>query len=258
MVLKKSFDKLKSILGLSLSLAKSYFKTRNEGSYLGIFWYLLNPLAFFVIIMIMNEIIYTKPIQFYPLYLFMGLIMFNFFLNSTISSAKVMANNRGFLKTIKINKESLVIAVILEFIFAHIFEVLIFGLFMLYFKVSLAALIFYPLIFAFFVLFTLGISFVLATIGAYVVDLGNLWDVFVRLLWFLTPVFYLAQDGTLLYKLNLINPVFYFLSIARDAVIYTKTPPIWMISLAIFFSLLSFIIGIIIFNKNKDYFAERL
>jgi len=77
--------KLKSILGLSLSLAKSYFKSRNEGSYLGIFWYLLNPLAFFVIIMLMSQVINAKPEKDYPLYLFLGLIMFNFFLNSTIS-----------------------------------------------------------------------------------------------------------------------------------------------------------------------------
>ncbi len=108
MNLKVGYNKLKSILGLSLSLAKANFKLRNERSYLGIFWYLLSPLAFFIIILIMSEIINLKPAKDYPLYLFLGLIMFNFFLNSTISSVKSMVNNSGFLKSIKISPESFV------------------------------------------------------------------------------------------------------------------------------------------------------
>ena len=250
--------KLKSILGLSLSLAKSYFKSRNEGSYLGIFWYLLNPLAFFVIIMLMSQVINAKPEKDYPLYLFLGLIMFNFFLNSTISSTKAMVNNSGFLKSIKVSHESFVIAIILEFIFAHIFEVVILGFFMMYFKVSLLGLLFYPILFVFFVLFIIGIAFILATIGVYIVDLNNVWDIFVRLLWFITPVFYFASESSLLYRINLYNPVFYFLSIARDFLIYQQMPYIFMTCLAIIFSLVVFFIGSMIFTKNKNKFAERI
>jgi len=258
MSIKVGWYKLKSILGLSLSLAKSYFKTRNEGSYLGIFWYLLNPLAFFVIIMIMSQIISAKPEKDYQLYLFLGLIMFNFFLNSTIGSTKAMVNNSGFLKSIKVNPESFVIAIVLEFIFAHIFEIIMLGFFMLYFKVSLIGLLFYPFIFVFFVLFTIGISFILATLGVHIVDLNNVWDVFVRLLWFITPVFYFAYENSFLYKINLYNPVFYFLTIARDFLIYQKMPSIFIIIFAIIFSLIFFVVGLMAFVKNKNKFAERI
>ncbi len=258
MNIKAGWYKLKSILGLSLSLAKSYFKTRNEGSYLGIFWYLLNPLAFFVIIMVMSQVINAKPEQDYPLYLFLGLIMFNFFLNSTMSSVKSMANNSGFLKSIKTTQESFVIAIVLEFIFAHIFEIILFALFMVYFKVSLIGLMFYPIIFLFLLFFTLGMSFILATIGVYVSDFNNVWDVFGRLLWFITPIFYFAAPGTILYKFNLFNPLFYYITLARDIVIYQRFPGYFLTGTAIFIGLAVFFIGFIVFIKNKNKFAERV
>ena len=258
MIIKKNIDKLRSIMGLSLSLSKSYFKTRNEGSYLGIFWYLLSPLAFFVIIMVMSQVINAKPEQDYPLYLFLGLIMFNFFLNTTMSSVKSMANNSGFLKSIKTTQESFVIAIVLEFIFAHIFEIILFALFMVYFKVSLIGLLFYPIIFLFLLFFTLGISFILATIGVYVSDFNNVWDVFVRLLWFFTPIFYFAAEGTLLYKLNLYNPIFYFITIAREIVVYSRFPEYSFIAIAVIMSLVIFLLGVEVFMKNKSKFAERV
>ncbi|HNU96023.1 MAG TPA: hypothetical protein PKH95_01275 [Candidatus Magasanikbacteria bacterium] len=37
-------EKINNIFNLSWQLAKANFKLRNEGSYLGIFWYLLDPL----------------------------------------------------------------------------------------------------------------------------------------------------------------------------------------------------------------------
>jgi len=258
MNIKKGFNKLKSIMGLSLSLAKSYFKTRNEGSYLGILWYLLTPLAFFAIITAMGQIINAKPEKDYPLYLFLGLIMFNFFLNSTLSSVKSMANNSGFLKSIKTTPESFVIAIALEFIFAHFFEIILFSLFMVYFKVNLIGLVFYPLIFLLLLLFTLGMSFILATIGVYISDFNNVWDVFCKLLWFITPIFYFAISGTILYEFNLFNPLYYYISAARDVVIYTKIPEINMIVNMVIISIITFVLGLFVFNLNKNKFAERI
>ena len=52
---KKMKEKIKSISALSFSLAKANFKIRNEGSYLGIFWYLLEPLAFFIVLLFFGE-----------------------------------------------------------------------------------------------------------------------------------------------------------------------------------------------------------
>lgn len=49
-VLKKEEHSFKDFFNLSISLAKAEFKLRNEGSYLGILWYLLNTLNIFNIL----------------------------------------------------------------------------------------------------------------------------------------------------------------------------------------------------------------
>ncbi|MFH1427968.1 MAG: ABC transporter permease [Patescibacteria group bacterium] len=254
----KMYYNLKSILGLSLSLAKAQFKLRNEGSYLGIFWYLLEPLALFVIFLSIKAVIANSEITFYPLYLLLGLIMFNFFSKVTNKATKIIANNVGFIKSIKISYESLVIAEALEAIFSHFFEIVLFILLMVFFKIPLAGIIFYPLILFFLFLFVLGLSFILTTLGTYINDLDNVWRVATQILFFTTPLFYVMTKNSPIYNFNIFNPIFYFINISRDIIIYNSIPEIWMIGTAMGFSFVFFTLGIIIFRRYKYKFAEMI
>lgn len=249
---------IKKILGLSLSLAIAQFKLRNEGSYLGVFWYLLEPLSFFAILLFLAGAISNSLIPKYPLYLFLGLIMFNFFLQVTSASASVISQNSGFIKSIKISPESFVLASAFQFVFSHIFELVIFAIFMIFFKANLFFLVFYPVIFLFFLIFILGVSFAFAAAGVYLIDLNNIWQVAGRFLFFATPIFYAVPKGTWLFYLNTLNPLYHFTSIARDIVIYNSLPSLRGMFLVSAISILIFLAGLLIFEKNKNKFAENL
>ena len=129
---------------------------------------------------------------------------------------------------------------------------------MIFFKVSLIWIWVYLIIYGFFILFITGVSFILSTIGVYINDLKNAWKVITRLLFFATPLFYIIPKEGLLYKINLFNPLFYFIGIARELIIYHKIPEYWMISVMIGFSIVFFILGFFIFNKYKNNFAEMI
>jgi len=106
--------KLKETLRLSLSLAKATFRLRIEGSYLGILWYLLNPLfLFLVFMMIRQSSSLATGVMFYPLYLFLGIAAFNFF-RATISAAIAsISNNPNYIKsTNMVSTESIVCAAV--------------------------------------------------------------------------------------------------------------------------------------------------
>jgi ABC-type polysaccharide/polyol phosphate export permease len=256
--MSSEIKKIKKIIQLSFSLAKVQIKLRNEGSYFGILWYLLEPLAFFSILFFLGSFLLNNSIEKYPVYLFLGLMMFNFFLATTNACIKVFHFNSGFIKSIKINKHSLVVATILQYAVSHFFEVIIFLGFLIYFKISLVGFLFYPLIFLFFALFVLGLCFILSVIGVYVVDFNNIWQIFSRLLWFVTPIFYLLLKGSKLYYLSLLNPVYYFIDISREIIIYNRMPAPFYIVIAVFCSILFLVLGIIIFNKSEKKIAERL
>ncbi len=255
-MLREYLAKVTGILGLGIQLAKANFKLKNEGSFIGIFWYLLEPFFLFIIILGIMTAFGRVDDSHYPLYLLLGLVMYNFFSVTTSISTGVITDSSDFIKSIKINHESLIISRVLEGIFSHFFEILLFIGFMIYFKIPLIWILVYPFLFVFFVLFVLGLSFLLATLGIYILDIRNAWRVVTTLLFFVTPIFYIAEKGTLFYKINLFNPVFYFISVAREFIVYNKIPEYWIIGTIIGIGALFFLIGVAVFENYKNRFAE--
>lgn len=256
---KKFQQKIKSVMGLSLQLAKAEFKLRNEGSYLGIFWYLLNPLLTFLLLLLVFADRLGNDIPQYPLYLLLGVIMFNFFQSSTIDSmVSVIKEYRWVVKSINFPKESLVAAILLKNLFSHCFEILFFIIFLLIFKSPLACILYYLPVLAVFCLFIFGISLLLASLTVYFVDLENIWAFAVRLVWLGTPIFYSIAGQAKLYYVNLFNPMYYFITVARDLVIYAKMPDALMILGTVFYTLLSLSSGLLVFNALKNKFAEKI
>jgi len=249
------WDKLRSIFSLSLSLAKANFKLRNEGSYLGIFWYLLEPLLMFLVILIVTNNMGVVN-EDYPIYLLIGLILFNFFIGATTLASNVIILNSNFIKSMNISKEAIVFSKIVQSVFSHFFEILILFVFMVFFKSNLVGIIYYPIIFLFIFLFITGFSFILATMGAYMADIKNVWNVLSKLIWFVTPIFYFVEPGSRLYKINLFNPMFYYIEACRSILIYNKIPSLLIIIGVIVSALAFFILGIIVFQKYKDKIAE--
>ncbi|HOW58757.1 MAG TPA: ABC transporter permease [Candidatus Omnitrophota bacterium] len=258
MIRKISPDEIKHILYLSLSLAKVRFKLRNEGSFIGIFWYLLEPLLTFAILLLFGHALYQNIIPHYPLYLLVGLVVFNFFLAATNFSIKAITSNESFIKSMDIAKEPFVIAGLIQYSFSHACEIVLLLFLALCLKVPLTGFLVYPLFFLFFSLFVLGCSFLFATIGVYIKDLSNVWAVLGRLLWFATPIFYVAPKEGALYLINLFNPIFYFVSTARAIIINGQTLDLGTTVFVVLSSVLMFFLGLFSFSIRKKDFASRI
>ena len=252
-------SKYNKILSLSYSLAKANFKVRNEGSYLGILWYLLNPLSFFIIFLYLRGILFSSSDTiYYPVYLMVGLIMFNFFSQAVSSSINLIRNNSGYIKSIKIPYEVFILSTVFQAVFSHIFELFLVAILFVYFHISLIGIIWYLGIFIFFGIFVLGLCFLFSTIGLYFNDFGNIWSIVSQLLFFITPVFYTINIESHINISNLFNPLFYFLTTTRDVAIYNTFPPIWIFIILILSSALSLVIGLFFFTKFKQRFAEYI
>jgi ABC-type polysaccharide/polyol phosphate export permease len=245
-------------LRLSIALAIADFKLRNEGSYLGVLWYLLNPLLMFSLLLFVFLGTFGKGVSNYPLYLLLGIIMFNFFRQATMETARTVFENKWLIKSINFPRQALIYSVVLKALFSHIFELIVFSFFLLFFKLPLISIVFYLLIVILFCFFIIGVSLILSTLIVYLVDLENIWLFATQLLWFATPIFYTVEKQTILFKLNLLNPMYYFITIARDVLIYTKTPELWMILGVVGYTVTTFLLGIIIFNKFGGEIAEMI
>jgi ABC-type polysaccharide/polyol phosphate export permease len=257
--IKELLFNLKGVVELSIQLAKVSFKLRNEGSYLGIFWYLLNPILTFTLLYLIFNDRLGLNIQNYPLYLFVGIIMFNFFQTATIEATKsIILNHKGIIKSINFPKESLILSIVFKNLFSHIFEILFLIFLIFYFKANILGIFFYPFILIFFCMFVFGISLILSSLSVFFVDIENIWTFILRLIWLATPIFYAIEGQTRLFYLNLLNPMYYFVTIFRDSIIFSNFSENFIILGMIFFSILFFLAGIIIFYNLKDKIAEKI
>lgn len=248
----------RQVLGLSSELAKAEFKLRNEGSYLGILWYLLNPLLMFILLLAIFSTRLGQNIPSYPLYLLLGIIIFNIFQQTTIESTKTIKENRWIIKSIRFPHEVLIFSIVLKNLFSHILEFVIFTMFLLFFGVPVTGAFFYSLILVFLLFFISGVSFILSALTVYFIDLDNIWAFVSRLLWLGTPIFYSIEGQENLLILNLFNPMYYFITVARDLVIYGRVSELWVIAGVMIYSLLSLVFGLFIFKRLKRKFAELI
>jgi len=62
----------------------------------------------------------------------------------------------------------------------------------------------------------------------------------------------------LISKINYINPLSHFIALGRNMVVYNQIPTVFSIIGIMVISLVTFIIGLYIFNKAKLGFAEKI
>lgn len=257
-IVKKHWQETRYTFNLSLSLAKADFKLKNEGSYLGIIWYLLNPILTFTLLFLVFNDRLGQNISNYPLYLLFGIIMFNFFQNCTYESVRIIRESRWIIKSINFPIESLILGIILKNLFSHLFELIVAVAVILFLDANAAGIIFYFIILLFFMVFVFGASLILSSLTVYFNDIENVWSFGVRLLWLGTPIFYAIEGQTNLFYANLLNPMYYFITIARDIIIYSRTPDAWLLLAGIFYSLLVMSLGLFLFRKLKTKLAEKI
>jgi len=256
--MQERYDKVKKLFNLGFVLARAGYKLKTEGSYLGIFWYLLDPIFTFLLLWGIFADRLGRGIDDYPLYLFLGIIAFSFFSRVTIESMKLIVDNRWIVRSIKFPYESLVLASILKNLFSLFFETVLLIILALLLRQSVAGFIFFPVILFFFCFFTYGVSLFLATLYVYFCDLDNIWAYFSRLLWFATPIFYQIGGQNKLLILNSFNPLYLFISIFREIVIYSRMPSASLTMAALAFTILSFTAGTAAFTKLKCRFPEKI
>jgi lipopolysaccharide transport system permease protein len=241
---------------LILALALAEFKLRNEGSYIGIFWYLLNPILVFGVLLAVFSTRLGADIEHYPIYLLIGIVMINFFGQVTSASSRLMFNHHELIKSLPFPRRALVGGVLVAALMIHFFEFIILSVLVVYWGLPLIGLLFYWPIFLLLMIFSWGIALALCPLGVLIPDIENIWAFAFRLLWLGTPIFYAVYEGDKLFQINLLNPLFYFLTIARETIIYSTWPGFSFLLTAGIFSLLSFTIGNLIFVLTQKKLPE--
>ena len=227
-------------------LAKSDFKKRYAGSYMGAFWAMVQPVITVAMYWVVFVIIFPNRTGYasggvegvpYILFLTAGLVPW-FYFSEALTSAMVSLLEYNYLvKKVVFKISILPIIKIIAATFIHAFFVLVFCMFV----------------------FVLALSYTTCSVVIFFRDLQSIVNIFLQVGMWATPVLWNINDFPMkLQMIVKINPLVYIVEGYRSAVYgkqwfwedFYSTVYFWIITVVLFG------IGALIFKKLKIHFAD--
>jgi len=251
-------------------LVRTDFKLRYQGSVLGYAWSLLRPLLLFVILYIVfvKFLKIGNGIPHFPVYLLLGIVMWNFFLELTVQGLGSVVGRGDLIRKIRIPRWIIVLSTSFSALINFGLNLIVIAIFMIISRVDLSwSILWLPLIFLEVYLFALGISLFLSAAFVKFRDIGYIWEVVLQAGFYMTPILYPLSRITnvTLQKLIMLNPMAQTIQGARYAAISHETLTASRVFGGGWYQLIPFIIvaitlafGLWYFRRESKYFAENI
>lgn len=251
-------------------LVRTDFKLRYQGSALGYAWSLLRPLLIFVILYLVfvKFLSLGRGVPHYPIYLLLGIVMWNFFNEMTVQSTTAIVGRGDLIRKIRIPRWVIIMSTSFSALINLCLNLVVVAVFMIINQVSLLDTLPLALLALMEVyLFALGLSLFLSALFVKYRDVSYVWEVILQAGFYLTPILYPLSKITniTLQKLIMLNPMAQAIQGARYAAIthatsttssvfqggYYQYIPILAVILVLFG-------GLLYFRKESKYFAENI
>ena len=240
-------------------LVKRDYKKKYYKSVIGVFWTLLNPLFFMAIKTLVFSVLFSRDIEFFPVYFLCGWLLFNFNSDATNQGIHSILSNGSLIKKIYIPPyifciSTTILAMISKLIaLVPLFAVMVVLGAPFYWTLILIPLLLVPLFF-----FSLGLSLALAAMAVYFRDLSHLYSIVVMGWFFLTPIIYpieiIPEHVVILWNFN---PLFHFINIMRDLVLGGTLPDSISVLYALTYTFLAMGLGITLYKKlERNFFLH--
>ena len=258
------FDKYKSLL---YELTRKNIKLKYRDSWLGIFWSFLQPILTMAVLSVVFGNIFGAEREYivcYPVYLFSGRLLFEFFTSSSKMALNSFRSNAAIIKKVYVPKYMYPLSGILSNFVTFSISILCYICVWIFFKLTGMSdggeLTLTPYVLLFFIpmaillMFVVGVGLILSILQVYFRDIQYIWDVFCTLLFYMVPAIYhinsIKSDWTR--AIIQINPLYSMIELFRQCVLYGEPMQWQMLLYALAWALGVLLIGIFIFNKKSD------
>ena len=244
------------------------FKVRYQGSVLGYFWSLLKPLFLFAILYVVFTYIIPlgKDVEHFSVYLLLGIVLWNFFVETTVQGASSVVARGELIRKISIPRYLTVIASSLSALINLGLSMTVVFIFALINGImpSLSWLLIIPIVFELYI-FALGLSFLLSALYVKFRDITYIWEIVLQAGFYASAIIFpLTMVPAGLLKWFFLNPIVQIVQDARWAVVTDTSITIWstihswVVIIPFIIIILFGIIGFLYFKKRSPYFAEDI
>ena len=222
---------------------------------LGILWSVLNPLLNMIVLSIVFSQVFSA-VDNYKMYLLSGLVLFNFFNEASNQGLTSVVFNFSLITKVYFPKLILPISKVLSSTINLVISIFVFIVLGCFMDVSpWWGYIFIIYMMIFLILFSMGVSFILAALQVFFRDTQHLYGVLLTIWMYATPILYpidlVPEQFLTIYKLN---PMYIFIDFLRQIALNHTVPSAASFGMCALMGILFFAVGGFIFVKSQRNF----
>ncbi len=244
-------------------LAKIEFKLRYYENKLGLLWALIKPISDIFIFYIAFQVILQQGVPNFVSFLFIGIIMWNFFVESTAGSIQILNTKKYLYEYTNMNKIEIYISTIVANCIGFCFNLFFFLIYYQFIDrgtlgLSWNAFYIIPIFFNL-ILLSLAFSIILSNIYILAKDITQIWLVITSIGFWVSPIlFKLEKFREALPGVDYINPIAGIIINARNVLMFQQEPE-WNLFLYNFlYAFILLIVAAILLNKVGSKASEKL
>jgi ABC-2 type transport system permease protein len=239
---------------LVLALVARELKVRYRRSAIGFTWTMLQPLLMMLVLQVVFSSLFRFQLANYPVYAMAGILFWNFFSQSVVTSMNSLRGNALLLKKVPVPMAVFPIATVASGVINLVFALIPLLLILVITGHPLTpSLLFLPVSILLAALFTLGAGLLLSPLSIFFTDIVEMITVVLSVAMYLTPIFYPKEIVP--EKMRWIvryNPLRSILEVFRDPIYYGKVPPLSHLTVSCLIVLVALGVGAWAFRKSSD------
>lgn len=248
-------------------MAARDLKARYVGSIFGLMWAVINPLAQIIIYGVVFGVLFeAKPDPIYKtesyfLFLTCGLLPWQFF-SQTVNQSSYVISSYSYLvkKSVGFPTSILQIVTVLSNMISHFIALGVLCIILLFTESGITFYFPLVLLYVFIIsIFTVGIGWIVSSLNVYLKDVQQVVSLLMLAWMYFTPIFYSASIiPASLRPIWKINPLYHMVTGYRYALLGEIVLPITDLMIMTGISVITFVLGGLIFRRLRPGFAEIL
>lgn len=253
-------NNVRHFLDLLWGMTEKELRARYKYTIFGFLWIVINPVLQMIVIGFIFKFLIKEQIQNYYFYLFIGLLVWNFFSLSLSKATPAIVFERALIKKAKFPRSVIPLSIILSNFIHFLIAFLLFLIPVMFLgTLNLTKLPLVIFSFMLLIIFTCGISLLTCALNVKFRDISFFVQAILIIWFYACPIIYTINYVP--YKMMWIwrlNPLTAIIQMLHNALLNFPAPGIGMLLANIIEILLFVICGIIVFRKESKNFDDWL